>query len=678
MENDEMLLSALKSIPVDSLDYLQWVQVGMALKQGGHPLSLWDEWSRTGTKYKDTSDCEKHWNSFNGSRRPINPGYIIKLARDYGWKEYGDDEGVMEWNAFIGRDEPVSHATKFDHLDLDPAEELRKYIETLFRPDDFVGYVTGDSYQDADGKWQPTAGVYDRTASEILALLDKYKGKKKALDYAVGDWKEEAGAWIRFNALDGKGAKNDNVVRFKYALVESDSMAIEDQERLYRELELPIAAMVYSGGKSVHAIVKVDAKDRDEYDERVEKLYGVLADHGIDIDRQNKNPSRLSRMPGATRNGKRQQLWAVNIGKHSWAEWEGYIDGSTLPAFITLSDYFYDPPELPPELIEGVLRCGHKMLISSAAKAGKSFLLEQLCLAIATGGEWIGLKCRQGRVLYVNLEIDERSLINRFISMCKAKGIGIDHLDNVQILNLRGKAETLDNLVAKIIPKIKNENLAAIIFDPIYKVMTGDENSASDMGYFCNQFDRICTEAGCAAIYCHHHSKGAQGAKRAMDRASGSGVFARDPDAILDVIQLELDEDLRNNVADNDATAWRIEFILREFRDHAPINIWFEWPIHRVDTSGELSRIYPEGDPRNNLKRGTPEEQFRRQLDMAFIECSMGEQYVELNALAASLGVNDRTVRNHMKNYQDYEIKKGLVWKKTGDFPDFPSWEENR
>lgn len=63
---------------------------------------------------------------------------------------------------------------------------------------------------------------------------------------------------------------------------------------------------------------------------------------------------------------------------------------------------------------------------------------------------------------------------------------------------------------------------------------------------------------------------------------------------------------------------------------------------------------------------------------MAFIECSMGEQYVELNALAASLGVNDRTVRNHMKNYQDYEIKKGLVWKKTGDFPDFPSWEENR
>ena len=34
-------------------------------------------------------------------------------------------------------------------------------------------------------------------------------------------------------------------------------------------------------------------------------------------------------------------------------------------------------------------------------------------------------------------------------------------------------------------------------------------------------------------------SKGAQGGKKAMDRASGSGVFARDPDAQLDVIELK-------------------------------------------------------------------------------------------------------------------------------------------
>ena len=75
------------------------------------------------------------------------------------------------------------------------------------------------------------------------------------------------------------------------------------------------------------------------------------------------------------------------------------------------------------------------------------------------------------------------------------------------------------------------------------------------MEQFCNQFDKICTETCCSAIYCHHHSKGSQGMKKAIDRASGSGVFARDPGAQLDRIQLELTDDLKNNVADNGATA---------------------------------------------------------------------------------------------------------------------------
>ena len=113
--------------------------------------------------------------------------------------------------------------------------------------------------------------------------------------------------------------------------------------------------------------------------------------------------------------------------------------------------------------------------------------------------------------------------------------------------------------------------------------MGGDENSATDMGLFCNQFDRICSETGAAVIYCHHHSKGAAGSKKVMDRASGSGVFARDPDAILDLSELEITDDIRNFVRDGHATAWRLEGSLREFAPFKPINLWFEFPIHRVD-----------------------------------------------------------------------------------------------
>ena len=97
----------------------------------------------------------------------------------------------------------------------------------------------------------------------------------------------------------------------------------------------------------------------------------------------------------------------------------------------------------------------------------------------------------------------------------------------------------MDKLAPRLIRRAAKKNYEAIIIDPIYKVITGDENSADQMANFCNQFDKVCTELGCAVIYCHHHSKGSQGGKKSMDRASGSGVFARDPDALLDLIELE-------------------------------------------------------------------------------------------------------------------------------------------
>ena len=72
--------------------------------------------------------------------------------------------------------------------------------------------------------------------------------------------------------------------------------------------------------------------------------------------------------------------------------------------------------------------------------------------------------------------------------------------------------------------------------------------------------------------------------KKSQNFASGSGVFARDSDAVLDMIELELTNDLKNNVRDGDATAWRMECSLREFANFKPVNFWFEYPIHRVDT----------------------------------------------------------------------------------------------
>ena len=460
---------------------------------------------------------------------------------------------------------------------------------------------------------------------------------------------------------------NENVTSYKFALVESNTMPIDEQISMYRKLELPIAALVHSGHKSVHAIVRVDAENHEEYRKRVTFLYDFLAAHGVKVDTQNRNPSRLSRMPGVTRGGKKQKLLGVNIGRTSWLDWMDYVEGATdeMPSMAPLSDFAANPPVLPEELIQGVLRRGHKMLISGSSKAGKSFLLMELCISIAEGSKWLGFPCRQGKVLYVNLEIDPASCIHRFLKIYDALGIQPTHMENILIWNLRGRAVPLDQLVPKLVRRVQGKDLTAIVIDPIYKVITGDENSASDMAAFCNQFDRIYTDTGCSVIYCHHHSKGTQGAKRAMDRASGSGVFARDPDAQLDMIELELTDTIRNWEAKRGATAWRLECSLREFENFVPVDFWFEYPIHRVDEGKSLTAMPSQGSMeagrlKNKFSKSTnnAEEEFRT----AYAVVNFDGTGASVADIAAYLGLAERTVRDRIKKMRkEFFLDNGIV-----------------
>ena len=659
---DNNILAALGSLDVSTLDRADWLAVGMALKEEGYPCSIWDDWSRNDKRYHP-GECEKKWAGFNGTAKPVKGGTIIQMAKDRGWTPCAD--GPMAWDDTIEYDGNDGFYGFTPPDAWNPVDDLITYLELLFDKDERVGYVTGDVWQDSEGRWLPSKGVYDRTAGELIASLRKHPDDIGA---TVGDWKDEVGGWIRFNPLDGEGVKNENVTSFKFALVESDTLPIVEQDIIFRKLELPIAALVHSGGKSLHAIVRVDAADYEEYRKRVEFLYDFLEKQGVAIDKQNRNPSRLSRMPGLTRNGNRQYLVATNIGRKSWTDWMDFVEGVTdeLPPMESLAEYKDNPPKLPEELIQGILRRGHKMLISGSSKAGKSFLLMELSVDIAEGKEWLGFPCRKGRVLYVNLEIDPASCINRFLKIYEALKMPKENMDNIVIWNLRGHAVPLDQLVPKLIRRVRDLHFDAIIIDPIYKVITGDENSASEMGRFCNQFDKICNETGCSIIYCHHHSKGAQGSKRAMDRASGSGVFARDPDAQLDMIQLELSEELKNTVRDGNATAWRLESNLREFENIKPVNFWFEYPIHRLDEKSYLSKAHAEGSPMGNLSKSrkyTTFEERKASIDMAFQVCSINNP-VTVEAMAEYIGVSPRCVRDRLKEVKDkYWIKGGIVGK---------------
>ena len=267
--------------------------------------------------------------------------------------------------------------------------------------------------------------------------------------------------------------------------------------------------------------------------------------------------------------------------------------------------------------------------------------------------------------MYVNLELDRASCLHRFKDVYRALGYEPENLQNIAIWNLRGKSVPMDKLAPKLIRRAQKKDYIAIVIDPIYKVITGDENSADQMAHFTNQFDKVCTELGTAVIYCHHHSKGAQGGKRSMDRASGSGVFARDPDCLLDLIELDVPDKVReeNYIT---SSAWRIEGTLREFPQFEPLNIWFDYPIHTPDEMGLLKEMQPE-DARPPWQKGTESvekkaERRQSKFNITYETLEKEHEEVTLQMLEDKLGESRNTIKKRINEYGGLKImhRQGL------------------
>lgn len=665
------LLELLDYINPSELSYQEWTNVGMALKHEGYEASDWDSWSAQDSERYKRGECFTKWNSFNETAGDIvTGGTIFDYAKRGGFvppKKIDPNEGVLDWEDEIGN---IIDKDSIDSIELhepsdsswNPANELIRYLTTLFDTDEYVGFVVS-SIENEKGKFIPgNRGNFRMTAGQIVEGLHSCNGDIGAV---IGDYNQAAGAWIRFNPLNGEGVRNTDIASFKYALVESDSLDIGKQLSIIHQLELPVAAVVYSGAKSIHAIVKVDASDNKEYRERVSYLYKICDKNGLEVDSQNKNPSRLSRMPGCIRGDHKQFIIETNTGKETWSDWVEWVESmnDNLPDEENLADVLFNLPDYAEELIEGILRQGHKMLLVGPSKSGKSFSLIELCIAIAEGTKWMGRQCKQGDVLYVNFELDRASCLHRFKDVYQTLGLTPNNANRIFVWNLRGKTPALDQLVPKLIRRAEKKKYIAVVVDPIYKVITGDENSASEMAKFCNQFDKIADALGASVIYAHHHSKGAQGGKKSMDRASGSGVFARDPDALLDMIELDMNKEVKEHfinearveamhaVLDKYVPKWRtyiyqtkktddhdfeamndycaemlgfeqmnelqyltelkvdeakhitalqISGTLREFATFDPINCFFKYPVHFLDNANLLKGCRPEGSKKKS------------------------------------------------------------------------------
>jgi len=174
-------------------------------------------------------------------------------------------------------------------------------VAAVYDKEEYVNVVTDFTIEQKDGGQKANPKGAGRTL-----LRDEWMRWIRD----QGTPQSEAGAWVRPNPVkehgSGKGGASTDadVTSFRFCLLESDILPVELQLSLLARLPLPVAAIIDSGGRSIHAWVMLNCANAQEYRVTVDRIYRLLARFGLCP--SNKNASRLSRLPGAQR----------EIGKH--------------------------------------------------------------------------------------------------------------------------------------------------------------------------------------------------------------------------------------------------------------------------------------------------------------------------------------------------------------------------
>ena len=239
---------------------------------------------------------------------------------------------------------------------------------------------------------------------------------------------------------------------------------------------------------------------------------------------------------------------------------------NTLPQIISADELCAKDLLEPLQVIGGLLHQGAKMSLGGGSKSFKTWTLLQMAICIATKREWVGFETCGQPVIYINLELPEWSIRRRTEVICQAMNIPVPK--ELRFWNLRGYSCNSEELFSKLIKEIDKYGYVGGFLDPIYKILgTKDENSARDVGLILNALEKFTVETQMSVIYGAHFSKGNQSTKEALDRVSGSGVYARDPDSFLTLTQHQSEN------------CFVLDMILRDFPPQIPFVVKREHPL---------------------------------------------------------------------------------------------------
>lgn len=253
--------------------------------------------------------------------------------------------------------------------------------------------------------------------------------------------------------------------------------------------------------------------------------------------------------------------------------------------FLSLPDLWIRFPILRRPIVHGLLRQGEVMNVVSATKVGKSWLVNDLALAVASGGMWLDtFKCESGRVLIIDNELHPETSADRTQKVAKAMGLCDPAIiSRVFVDNVRGK---LMDLLAldKYLANVQPGQFDLIILDAFYRFLINgtDENDNGAIAAAYNRLDKMGERMATAFGLIHHSSKGSQSGKGVTDVGSGAGSQSRAADSHV-VLRHHREEG-----------AVVLDAAVRSWAPIKPVCLRFEFPRWHPDTTLDPTDLRPE------------------------------------------------------------------------------------
>ena len=187
----------------------------------------------------------------------------------------------------------------------------------------------------------------------------------------------------------------------------------------------------------------------------------------------------------------------------------------------------------PAWLVEGIWPRDAYGVFAAEDKAGKTWAILDLAVAVAAGAPWLGhFPCPpSGRVLVFLGEGGERAMVRRLRAVAAHHGVDLAELAELRLLRLCFRVPTLTSGedLATIEAELADRPAALVVVDPLYLAVGAGATGSNlyAMGAVLSAIQGVCQQAGAALVVVTHWNKTGEGTGAARISGVGPGAWGR-------------------------------------------------------------------------------------------------------------------------------------------------------